>query len=148
VGKRERKRKSTRRPGDTDGPRGAAGSFAELGLDLELSAPEAPEAVAAHDAAGELVLRTVMSPGTRAEYAALVRGERASAAAAREDVWQRAVEFLFERLAVRWAVAEVATEGQAALLARFRAATQEERSAVRAALRAHLPEHFPELMAP
>jgi len=138
VGKRSRRGKRT----------GGAGSFAELGLDLELSAPEAPGPVATHDAAGELVLRTVMSPGTRAEYAALVRGERSSAAAAREDVWQRAVEFLFERLAVRWTVAGVATEGQSALLARFRAATREERSAVRQALRAHLPEHFPELKAP
>lgn len=138
MGKRSRKGKRV----------GGAGSFAELGLDLELSAPETPEPVAILDAAGELVLRTVMSPGTRAEYAALVRGERSRAAAAREDVWQRAVEFLFERLAVRWTVAGVATEGQFALLARFRAATQEERSAVRGALRAHLAEHFPALMAP
>ena len=80
--------------------------------------------------------------------AALVRGERSSAAAARDDVWQRAVELLFERLAVRWTVAGVATEGPAALLARFRAATREERSAVREALRAHLSEHFRELKAP
>jgi hypothetical protein len=90
----------------------------------------------------------VLSPGTRAEYAALLRGDRSSAAAAREDVWQRAVEFLFERLAVRWTVTGVPTEGQAALLARFRAATREERTAVREALRAHVPEHFPELEAP
>jgi hypothetical protein len=142
VGQRDRRRKSAGKPDST------TGSFAELGLDLELSASEAPEPAATHDAAGELVLRTVMSLGTRAEYAALLRGERSGAAAVREDVWQRAVEFLFERLAVRWTVAGVATEGQAALLARFRAATREERSAVRAALRAHLAEHFPELMAP
>jgi len=138
VGKRSRRGKKA----------AGAGSFTDLGLDLELSAPEAPEAVATHHAAGELVLRTVMSPRTRAEYAALVRGERSGAAATREDVWQRAAEFLFERLAVRWTVAGVAAEGQAALLARFRAATRDERSAVREALRAHLPEHFPELEAP
>ena len=141
MGKRERKRKGAPKAG-------GAGSFAELGLDLELTAPGTPEPVALHDAAGELALRTVMSPGTRAEYAALLRGERSTAAAAREDVWQRAVEFLFERLAVRWTVAGVATEGQAVLLARLRAATREERAAVREALRAHLPEHFPELQAP
>ena len=40
------------------------------------------------------------------------------------------------------------SEGPAALLARFRAATREERAAVRDALRVHLPEHFPELEAP
>lgn len=139
MGKRARRRR--------DG--GGAGSFADLGLDLDLSTPaEDPEPTATHDAAGALVLRTVMSPGTRAEYAALLRGERSTAAAAREDLWQRAVEFLFERLAVRWTVAGVAAEGQAALLARFRAATREERAAVRTALRAHLPAHFPELEAP
>ncbi len=142
MGRRDRKRKGAGRAS------GGGGSFADLGLDLELTAPAAPEPVAAYDAGGELVLRTVMSPGTRAEYAALLRGDRSSAAAAREDVWQRAVEFLFERLAVRWTVAGVATEGQAALLARFRAATREERSVVREALRSHLPEHFPELEAP
>ena len=141
MGKRDRRRKGASKAG-------GAGSFAELGLDLELTAPGTPEPVALHDAAGELALRTVMSPGTRAEYAALLRGERSTAAAAREDVWQRAVEFLFERLAVRWTVAGVATEGQAVLLARLRAATREERAAVREALRAHLPEHFPELQAP
>ena len=140
MGKRDRRRKGTARPG--------GGSFADLGLDLDLGASEPPEPVATHDAAGELVLRTALSPGTRAEYAALLRGERSTAAAAREDVWQRAVEFLFERLAVRWTIAGVVTEGQAALLARLRAATTEERAAVRAALRMHLPEHFPELEAP
>ncbi len=143
MGKRDRRRKGAGRPSG-----GSAGSFADLGLDLELSAPAAPEPVAGYEAAGALVLRTVMSPGTRAEYAALLRGDRSSAAAARDDVWQRGVEFLFERLAVRWTVAGVTTEGQAALLARFRAATREERAAVREALRAHLPAHFPELQAP
>jgi len=149
MGRRDRRRKGAGRAVGGSRPAGA-GSFAELGIDLELTAPAEGEGVATHtDAAGgELVLRTVMSPGTRAEYAAGLRGERSAAAAAREDVWQRAVEFLFERLAVRWTIAGVTTEGQAALLARFRAATGEERAAVREALRAHLPEHFPELDAP
>ena len=40
-----------------------------------------------------------------------------------EDAWQRAVEFLFERLAVRWTISGVATEGQKELLLRLRAAT-------------------------
>ncbi len=145
MGKRDRRRRSSGTPAP-----GAGGSFADLGLDLELSAPEALEPTATHrDAVGrELELRTVMSPGTRKEYAALLRGDRSTAAAAREDVWQRAVEFLFERLAVRWTISGVATEGQAPLLARLRAATREERASVREALRAHLPEHFPELDAP
>jgi hypothetical protein len=145
VGKRDRKRKA-----GGGGTPGGAGSFADLGIDLDLTAPaDVLPATATHPAGeGELELRTAMSPGSRAEYAALLRGDRSSAAAAREDVWQRAVEFLFERLAVRWTVAGVATEGQAALLARFRASTREERTGVREALRAHVAEHFPELDAP
>ena len=126
------------------------GSFAELGLDLELEAPDALDPTARHvDAEGrELELRTGLSAGTRAEYAALLRGERTGAAGAREDVWQRAVEFLFERLAVSWTIAGVATSGQAALLARLRAATAAERASVRAALRAHLAEHLTGVEAP
>ena len=40
------------------------------------------------------------------------------------------------------------TEGQKALLARFRVATGDERRLVRDVLREHLAEHFPELEAP
>jgi hypothetical protein len=39
-------------------------------------------------------------------------------------------------------------EEQKELLLRFRAATQEERAAIREALRAHVAEHFPEVQAP
>jgi hypothetical protein len=148
VGKRARKR-------GKPGPGGGAGpsSFAELGIDLDLgdaTVGEPPPATAVHtDAEGRVLeLRTSMSPGTRTEYAALLKGERSTAAAAREDVWQRAVEFLFERLAVAWTVSDVRTEGQRELLTRLRAATHEERASVREALRAHVGEHFPELRAP
>jgi hypothetical protein len=89
-----------------------------------------------------------MSPGTRSEYAALLRGDRSSPSAAREDAWHRQVEFLFERLVVEWDVAGVPTTGQAQLLKRLRVATGPERAAVRTALRSHLAEHFPDLEAP
>ena len=46
----------------------------------------------------------------------------------REDAWQRAVEFLFERLAVRWEIAGVPIEKQKELLQRFRFASQDERT--------------------
>jgi hypothetical protein len=91
-----------------------------------------------------LTLRGAMTPRTRQEYAAALHGNALS----QEDAWHRAVEFLFERLAVRWEIAGVATEGQKALLMRFRMATQDERQAIRDALRDHLAEHFPELEAP
>ena len=48
-----------------------------------------------------LVLRGSMTPATRLQYAEVAGGNILS----REDAWQRAVEFLFERLAVRWEIA-------------------------------------------
>ncbi len=94
--------------------------------------------------AGVLTLRESLTPAARAEYAAVLHDQ----ARTTEDSWQRAVELLFERLAVRWVVHGVPTEGQRELLLRFRLATPEERRAVRDALRAHVAEHFPDLEAP
>jgi hypothetical protein len=94
--------------------------------------------------AGVLTLRGSLTPAARAEYAAVLHDQGRTT----EDSWQRAVELLFERLAVRWVVHDVPTEGQRELLLRFRLATQDERRAVRDALRAHVAEHFPELEAP
>ena len=93
---------------------------------------------------GVLVLRGALTPPTRAAYGAILHDQGRTT----EDSWHRAVEFLFERLAVRWTVHDVPTEGQRQLLARFRMAGQDERRFVREALRAHLAEHFPELEAP
>jgi hypothetical protein len=98
------------------------------------------------DAAGNvLALRGSMTPGTRREYTAALGGSPLS----REDAWQRAVEFLFERLAVRWEIA--GTEPivkQKELLGRFRFASPDERRWIRDVLREHVAEHFPELEAP
>ena len=91
-----------------------------------------------------LTLRQTLSAGTIAK----VEEGLASAAASQDDAWRRRSELLFERLAVRWEIAGVATEGQKALLMRFRVATQDERRFVRDTLRAHAAEHFPELQAP
>jgi len=96
------------------------------------------------DGTAVLTLRGAMTPKTRQAYADVLAGNILS----QEDAWHRAVEFLFERLAVRWEIAGVATEGQKALLMRFRVATQDERRFVRDALREHVTEHFPELQAP
>ena len=96
------------------------------------------------DGSAVLTLRGAMTPKTRQAYADVLAGNILS----QEDAWHRAVEFLFERLAVRWEIAGVATEGQKALLMRFRVATQDERRFVRDALREHVTEHFPELQAP
>ena len=94
---------------------------------------------------GVLVLRGAMSPATRREYAAVVAGSPLS----REDAWQRAAEFLFERLAVRWDIAGAEPIlRQKELLGRYRFASQDERRWIREVLRAHLAENFPELDAP
>jgi hypothetical protein len=102
------------------------------------------------DAAGnELVLRDALTAPTRASYARVASGSDLPAGASREDAWQRAVEFLFERLAVSWTIAGApAITAQRELLARLRVASPEERSWVRSCLREHCAEHFPDVDAP
>jgi hypothetical protein len=107
----------------------------------KLSAPSTDRVSADGDV---LTLRGALSPAARREYAQTLAGNRLS----QEDAWQRATELLFERLAVRWVISDVETEGQRELLLRYRAASQDERRFVRDALRAHLAENFPELEAP
>jgi hypothetical protein len=92
-----------------------------------------------------LALRGSMTVGTRQQYRDTVAGSPLS----QEDAWHRSVEFLFERLAVSWAVAGVdPITRQKELLARFRMASQAERTWIRDVLREHLVEHFPELPPP
>jgi hypothetical protein len=106
----------------------------------KLSAPDSSYTAPGGDV---LVLRGAMTPKTRSQYAKVLHG-----GLQQEDAWQRAVEFLFERLAVRWVVSDVPTEGQKELLARFRVATRDERTWIRDVLREHLAEHFPDIEAP
>lgn len=107
-----------------------------------LSAPASEYRSPAGDAV--LELRGALTPATRREYAAVLHDQARST----EDTWQRAVEFLFERLAVRWEVDGVPWEGQRELLDRYRMASQAQRRFVRDALREHLAEHFPEVEVP
>jgi hypothetical protein len=94
-----------------------------------------------------LTLRGALTPATRREYAALLAGGTGPAQT-REDIWQRGVEFLFERLAVSWTIAGIETSRQKELLQRFRVATQAERAWIRDVLREHLAEWFPDVEAP
>ena len=96
--------------------------------------PDAPTAQYSSDDGMALELRCVMSPKTRAQYAKTVEGNLLS----QEDAWHRAMEFLFERLAL----------SQSDLLARLRAASQAERQFVRDSLREHCSEWFPDVKAP
>jgi len=96
-----------------------------------------------------IVLRGALTPATRASYARILSGEDLSPGAAREDAWQRALEFLFERLVVSWTIAGTAPlTRQRDLLARLRIASGAERAWVRERLREHCAEHFPDIAAP
>jgi hypothetical protein len=105
----------------------------------------APEAEYAGPDGSRLVLRGALTPATRRQYAETMAGNLLS----REDAWQRAVEYLFERLVVRWEIAgtEPLTR-QKEILARYRFASADERRWIRDVLREHLAEHFPDMEAP
>ena len=106
---------------------------------------EAPTTAYTSPGGDVLELRGAMTPGTRRQYAEVMGGNLLS----QEDAWQRAVEFLFERLAVRWEIAgaEPITR-QKDLLARYRFASADERRWIRDVVREHLSEHFPDVEQP
>jgi hypothetical protein len=110
----------------------------------ERSRLRAPSSDYADREGNVLSLRGSLSAGARREYAQTL----ASNPLSREDAWQRAVELLFERLAVRWEIAGAPIERQRELLARFRAASPAERTWIRSVLREHCAEHFPDVDAP
>lgn len=95
-----------------------------------------------------LTLRGSLTPRARREYADTLSGAAGRPAGTREDAEQRALELLFERLAVRWTIAGAPIERQRELLARLRAASAAERAWVRGALREHCAERFPDVRAP
>jgi len=93
------------------------------------------------DEGNVLTLRDELSAGTLRKLDDL----DAKPAASTEDRWQRRLEFLFERLAVRWEIAGLPLEGQKELLGRYRLASSTERQHVRAALAEHVSKHHPEI---
>ena len=88
-----------------------------------------------------LTLRDELSEGTVRQLDDMAKRPAASA----DDLWQRRVEFLFERLAVRWELAGLPLEGQKELLSRYRMASSDERRWVRETLDAHVRARIPEL---
>jgi hypothetical protein len=93
------------------------------------------------DEGNVLTLRDELTAGTLRSLHDL----DAKPAASAEDRWQRRVEFLFERLAVRWTIAGLPLEGQRELLGRYRLASSHERSRVRAVLTEHLAARHPDI---
>jgi hypothetical protein len=88
-----------------------------------------------------LTLRRSLSAGTIAKL-----GEGpTSAATSREDAWQRRSELLFERLAVRWEIADLPLTDQKMLLGRYRMADGATREWVRRTIGDHVDRFIPEL---
>lgn len=81
-----------------------------------------------------LTLRDSLSAGTIAK----LRAPAASAAASTDDVWRRRAELLFERLAVRWVIADLPLSGQKELLARYRLADDQTQQWVRRTIDEHM----------
>jgi hypothetical protein len=126
MGKRSRKRD------------GRAGGLEHPSPDL--AAPVSDYA----DGEGNLLeLRGSLTLKARAEYAATLHG-----GLNQDDAAQRALELLFERLAVAWTVNAVRTDRQGELLARYRVASADERRFVRDSLRSHAAEWFPDVEVP
>lgn len=88
-----------------------------------------------------LTLRDELSAGTIAK----ILEPPVGAALNQEDLWRRRQELTFERLAVRWVIADLPIEEQAMLLGRYRMASPDERRWVRQTMAAHLERHLPEL---
>jgi hypothetical protein len=104
---------------------------------------EAPTQTYRDDDGNELELRGVLTLGARAQYAGVLSGGRHQ-----EDAWQRATEWLFERLAVTWTIHGLQIARQKELVGRYRMASVAERQFVRESIRAHLEQHFPDMQAP
>jgi hypothetical protein len=95
-----------------------------------------------HDAEGNvLTLRDELSAGTLRQLEELDSRPGASA----EDRWQRRLELLFERLAVRWEIAGLPLESQKELLGRYRRASSDERRWLSEMLTEHLRARYPDL---
>jgi hypothetical protein len=107
------------------------------------SLPPAPASTTDfRDAEGSvLTLRDELTAGTLRELRAMEARPGASA----EDRWQRRVELLFERLAVRWEITGLPIESQKELLGRYRMASSEERRWVRETLVSHMRERYPDV---
>jgi hypothetical protein len=93
---------------------------------------------------GVLTLRQSLSSGTIAKIAKV----SASGGSSLDDAWRRRTELLFERLAVRWVIADLPLDDQKMLLGRYRMADSETQIWVRETIAAHVERYIPELSGP
>jgi len=93
------------------------------------------------DEGNVLTLRQSLSAGTVRK---LAEGP-ASPATSQDDAWRRRQEMLFERLAVRWTIADLPLDDQKMLLGRYRMADAATQEWVRRTIDEHVRRHIPEL---
>jgi hypothetical protein len=93
---------------------------------------------------GVLTLRQSLSAGTIAKIARV----SASGGSSLDDAWRRRTELLFERLAVRWVIADLPLDDQKMLLGRYRMADAATQEWVRQTIAAHVERYIPELRGP
>lgn len=88
-----------------------------------------------------LTLRQTLSAGTIAKVGEPPAGDAAS----QDDAWRRRSEVLFERLVVRWEIAELPLTDQKMLLGRYRMADAETQRWVRQTIAEHVERYIPDL---
>jgi hypothetical protein len=88
-----------------------------------------------------LILRESLSSGTIRKIASVSPTSGVSI----DDAWRRRTELLFERLAVRWVIADLPIEDQQMLLGRYRMADASTQQWVRETIAAHVERYVPEL---
>jgi hypothetical protein len=87
-----------------------------------------------------LTLRQSLSAGTIAKVSKASGGGTSL-----EDAWRRRAELLFERLAVRWEIADLPLTDQKMLLGRYRMADSQTQDWVRKTIASHVERYIPEL---
>jgi hypothetical protein len=93
---------------------------------------------------GVLTLRQSLSAGTIAKIAQVATGGGTSL----DDAWRRRTELLFERLAVRWMIADLPLTDQKMLVGRYRMADSQTQDWVRKTIASHVERYIPELRGP
>ena len=88
-----------------------------------------------------LTLRQTLSAATIAKVGEPPAGEAAS----QDDAWRRRSEVLFERLVVRWEIAELPLTEQKMLLGRYRMADAGTQRWVRQTIAEHVERYIPDL---
>jgi hypothetical protein len=89
-----------------------------------------------------------MTAKTRQQYQRETGAGGVRASANLDDMRERAIEFLFERLVCGWEISGIPTTRAKELLIRYRVASRDEREWITGVLREHCGEWFPDVAVP